>query len=131
VEDLAPHPPVDRHPRHYCSAPDDQWLADPLRGDETFVVTGVHAERAWTFRLPQLEPAVSWTIRGRTERALPHLDTVLLDADDEAVTLSWRVSFPAPRNPADLEELAVRPRRLIAAAAPPATVAPSSPFARA
>jgi hypothetical protein len=107
VEDLAPHPPSDRDPRHYCSAPDDQWLADPLRGDETFVVTGVHAHQAWTFALPLLRPAVSWTIRGRTESVVPHLDTVLLDADDQTVILSWRVSFPAPRNSSDLESVAV------------------------
>lgn len=110
VEDLAPHPPADRDPRHYCSAPDDQWLADPLHGDETFVVTGVHAHQAWTVALPLLRPEVAWTVRGRTERLAPHLDTVLLDADDETVTLSWRVTFPAPRNASDLEGIVVANR---------------------
>ncbi len=110
ADDLTPHPPADRDPRHYCSAPDDQWLASPLRGDETFVVTGVHAHQAWTFALPLLRPEVSWIVRGRAERAIPHLDTVLLDADAETVSLSWRATFPAPRNLSDLEEVFVTSR---------------------
>lgn len=107
VDDLAPYPPSDRDPRHYGSAPDDQWLEQPLRGGETIVVAGVHAHRAWTFRVPKLRPDVSWTIGGRTDRSLPHLDTVQLDADEALVTLSWRVAFPAPRVQTELEEITV------------------------
>ncbi|NUO52883.1 MAG: DUF2169 domain-containing protein [Polyangiaceae bacterium] len=111
TDDLAPHPPADRDPRHYCVAPDDQWLASPLQGGETIFVTGVHARAAWTFTLPEIHPEMRWTIRERAERATPHLDTVFLDADAELVTLSWRARFPAPRNLADLESIAVSPRR--------------------
>ncbi len=111
IDDLAPHPPADRDPRHYCVAPDDQWLAAPLQGGETIVVTGVHARAAWTFALPAVHPEVKWSIRGRTERASPHLDTVFLDADAELVTLTWRARFTAPRNVADLENISVSPRR--------------------
>ena len=87
-------------------------MATPLRGDETFVVTGVHEHRAWTFALPLLRPEVSWIVRGRTDRAAPHLDTVLLDSDAGLVSLSWRVSFPAPRSLDDLEEIFVTSRDL-------------------
>lgn len=100
--ELAPHPPVDRDPRYYCSAPDDQWLSDPLAGGETFIVTGVHAHSAWSFQLPEAQPEIGWSIRGQRERATPHLDTVILDADAQVVTACWRVSFAAPR---DLGEL--------------------------
>lgn len=110
-DDLAPHPPWDRDPRHYCAAPDDQWLQEPLGGGETIVVTGVNARAAWTFALPAIRPEVNWTIRGRIEHALPHLDTVFLDADAERVTLTWRTRFMAPRNLAELESVAVAPQR--------------------
>ncbi len=105
--DLAPHPPVDRDPRHYCSASDDQWLPEPLRGGESFVITGVHAHRAWRFALPTVQPEIGWSIRGRFERATPHLDTVILDADAQLVTACWRVSFMAPRNLDDLGAITV------------------------
>ena len=111
-EDLAPHPPVDRDPRHYCSAPDDQWLSRPLTGGETFVVTGVHARSAWSFVLPELQPEIGWSIRGRLERATPHLDTVTLDADAQMVTACWRVSFLAPRNLGDLGGITVDSRKV-------------------
>lgn len=115
TDELAPHPPVDRDPRHYCVAPDDQWLASPLRGGETIVVTGVHARAAWTFALPELQPEIRWHVRGRSERVTPHLDTVFLDADAELVTLTWRARFAAPRSLADIEAIAVSPLRPTAA----------------
>ncbi|MBL8743976.1 MAG: DUF2169 domain-containing protein, partial [Myxococcales bacterium] len=80
-----PYPPRDRDPRFYCSAPDDQWLARPLSGGETFIVTGVHPRSAWTFVLPSAHPEVNVKIGRREERFLPHLDTVVLDADRERV----------------------------------------------
>ncbi len=109
-DDLAPHPPADRDPRHYCCAPDDQWLAEPLVGGETIVVTGVHPDAAWAFGLPAVQPEVAVSIRGRTEMTTPHLDTVLLDADAEQVVLTWRTLRAAPRSLAEVDGISVRPR---------------------
>jgi hypothetical protein len=108
-DDIAPHPPADRHPRFYCSAPDDQWLETPLTGGETFVVTGVHAERAWTFVLPSIRPVVSWSVRGQVSRAEPHVDTVLLDADEGRVEIAFRTRFVAPRDASHVDWIRVAP----------------------
>ncbi|MFO0551872.1 MAG: DUF2169 domain-containing protein [Polyangiaceae bacterium] len=108
----APYPPSDRDPRHYCSAPDDQWLAAPLAGDESITVSGVDSVHAWRVELPRLTPELTYVLSGKPHRATPHLDTVLLDADDDWVELTWRVSFAAPRVLGELELLSVEPTAL-------------------
>jgi hypothetical protein len=92
----APLPPVDRDPRFSCCAPDDQWLAEPLRGDEDVEVLHVGPAAAWRFSLPRYEPAFSARILGVEHVGTTHLDTMVLDADAGRVELVWRARFPMP-----------------------------------
>lgn len=106
----APRAPEDRHPRFHCVAPDDQWLAEPLRGDERFVISGVHPTRAWEIQLPRLSPEIRAHLRGHEEPLRTHLDTVLFDADHERVELIWRASFPLASLTSGETAVSVRPR---------------------
>ena len=93
VTTRAPLPPQDRHERYHCVAPDDQWLASPLVGRETFTVTGTERDGMWLFSLPGSRPRVNVASR-LTAAIRPHLDTVSLDADKHTVELSYRVLLP-------------------------------------
>jgi len=89
---LAPRAPIDRDPRFYCTAPDDQWLEAPLQGGERVVVSGTTHDAPWTFEVPTLAPAFFTRARGREEPLSTHLDTLILDADERRIELVWRAS---------------------------------------
>lgn len=69
-----------------------------LLPDDPIEVGGVIAEGLWKFRLPKY--AVSFEARFTGEEPRPiktHLDSVLFDADERIVELSWRASVLLPR----------------------------------
>lgn len=98
----APLPPDDFDPRHYNVAPDDQWCATPLLGDENIEVVGVR-DKPWRFSLPLFAPKISL---GEEERR-PALDTLLIDADEGRVELVWRTAFLLPRKHQQLGTISV------------------------
>lgn len=101
VRQRAPIRPLDFNPRYDCCAPDDQHCDPALIGDEMFAINGVIPGRPWRFQLPRYRP--TFVARRRDEdqdRVLDtHLDTVLIDADDQVVELTWRASVPLPAVP--------------------------------
>jgi hypothetical protein len=96
-QERAPIHPVDFDPRHNCCAPDDQWLAEPLRGDERVEIRGLFAEGPWTFALPHYAPVFFALEAGTRQPAPTHLDTFLVDADAGRIELAWRACLPMPR----------------------------------
>lgn len=103
----APLAPLDRDPRHACSAAPELWSSTPLVGDEAFEVLGASEEGAWRFRLPRYAPRFSTVVRGVVADAPTHLDTVLLDGDAKRVELVWRTSVVVPRRARALERIVV------------------------
>jgi hypothetical protein len=81
-------------------------MAPGRSGGKSFVITGVHAHRAWRFALPTVQPD-RLVDQGALRASDPHLDTVILGADAQLVTACWRVSFMAPRNLDDLGAITV------------------------
>jgi hypothetical protein len=93
----APVRPVDFDPRHHCVAPDDQWLAVPLEGDEAVEIVGAAPREVLRFQLPRYAPRFA-AVRDGSVTALPtHLDTYLIDTDARRVELTWRASVPLHR----------------------------------
>jgi hypothetical protein len=103
----APLRPLDFDPRHHCCAPQDQWTAAPLVGDEPVEVLGATPEGRWQFRLPRYAPIFVATVRGRTFDCDTHLDTYLIDADRRQVELTWRAKIALPRKTEHLEKVVV------------------------
>jgi hypothetical protein len=112
----APIPPEDMNPRFYCSAPEDQWCALPLVGDEAVEIVGATAGAdgaasgvgRWAFRLPRIEPRFSSVVQGEQREHPTHLDTMSIDADAPRVELVWRAAVPLPLRPHQLERVEVR-----------------------
>jgi hypothetical protein len=86
----APLPPADFDPRYNSCAPDDQWLADPLDGDEVVEVLGPRP--AWRLRLPRYAPTFTAVAADEPLVLATHLDTLLIDLDQGTVELTWRAS---------------------------------------
>jgi hypothetical protein len=107
ARERAPVPPVDRDPRFYCCAPADQWLEEPLRGDEPVEILGVTPEGAWRFRLPRHDARFTVVERGLETPYPSHLDTFLIDADARRVELCWRTTVPMPRRFGHLEKVRI------------------------
>jgi hypothetical protein len=101
MRERAPVRPRDFDTRFDGCAPDDQHCDPPLRGDEGYEIHGVLSDRVWRFKLPLYRPAFTAKRRDeREERHLStHLDTVVIDADEGVVELTWRASVPLPPVP--------------------------------
>lgn len=103
----APLPPEDLDVRCFSCAPDDQWSEEPLQGGELVEVQGVRASGPWAFRLPMCWPLFESVCEGVVTEYRPHVDTVLIDANEGRVELSWRVAVPLPRKTEKLERIAI------------------------
>ena len=89
-----PLPPTDFDPRFEQSAPEDQILRAPLRGDEPVHISGVQpGGEILSFRLPGRSICV--TIHDGTTRheLAASLDTLQIHADDLRCELIWRTSL--------------------------------------
>ncbi|HEX6708670.1 MAG TPA: DUF2169 domain-containing protein [Albitalea sp.] len=98
--------PEDFQPEHYQCAPRDQQSAT-LVGGETVRVRQVTESGDWQFRLPRLDVPVTLMFDGAVEHAVPRLDTVLIDADREEVSMTLRLCVRTRRNRGLLREIVV------------------------
>lgn len=88
--------PADFDPRFHVCVPHDQWSPSPLSPSEPIEVSGATEDGLWLVRLPDEAPRFSSVIGGARRAHATHLDTVLVDARDRRVELTWRASIPAP-----------------------------------
>lgn len=110
--------PDDFDPRYNIAGPHDQWSAAPLRGDERFHVSGATNAAAWRFALPRVAIGFSSRVAGRTQSHRTHLDTILIDADQGRLELTWRASFPTPTKYEQIEKIEIVDKRVVAEASP-------------
>lgn len=102
VDDRLPLLPEDFDTMFHVSVPSDQWSQVPLRSDVPVEVYGVSKTGVWRFSLPRISPGISSFVGWRREEHRTHLDTMLIDADNGQVELTWRAAI---RLPAKLEQL--------------------------
>lgn len=98
----APVRPLDFDPMHNSWAAPDQHLARPCASDEPIEIGGATPEGIWRFKLPKYEVcfALATEERARLSEATPlpsHLDSLLVDADERFVELTYRTSVRLPR----------------------------------
>jgi hypothetical protein len=97
---------------HVCVAP-DQWSEIPLRGDEAMEVTGATPEGLWRFQLPRVAPGFASVQGGQRSEHRTHLDTILIDADEKRVELTWRTAIRMPRKYELLERVLVFEKNVV------------------
>lgn len=108
IEELAPNWPPDFDPRFFQAAPPDQQAQGYLRGGERVALTGVAPNGDIQFEVPRERLLLKGYFHGRVERKLMVLDSLLIEPDDGAFTLTWRASFPLPKGMFDHEHSTVR-----------------------
>ncbi len=99
--------PRDFDPRFNVCAPPDQWSEVPLSGDEPIEVLGATPEGIWRFRLPRETPRFSSLQGGSRREHRTHLDTVLIDAIEMRVELTFRAAIPVPSKLELLDEVRI------------------------
>ena len=96
TETRMPLLPVDFDHRFNVCVPHDQWSPTPLSPSEPIEVAGATEDGLWQVRLPAEEPRFSSIIAGERRTHATHLDTVLIDARERRIELTWRVSIRTP-----------------------------------
>jgi hypothetical protein len=103
--------PLDFDPRFNVSVPHDQWSPTPLVGDEPIEITNATEDGVWRVQLPREAPAFSSIIAGERRTHPTHLDTVVIDARERRLELTWRVSIVAPPKLERIDEIRIQPGR--------------------
>lgn len=101
--------PRDFDRMYFSGAPADQFCAEYLRGDEKVALVNVGRREQIEFALPGLPaPKVAAWLggRGRVELAM-NLDTVIIDADRDRVSLIWRQHVPLRDGPLDFSKMTI------------------------
>lgn len=96
LDEIHPAKPPDYDQAFEHVAQPELVFERPLRGGERGGVQGMTPEGRLLFEVPVERPFVEWTIDGKSDRSEPHLDTVIVDTDEQVMELVWRVCIPAP-----------------------------------
>ena len=107
----APYLPADFDPRFLqCAAPElafDRYL----RGGEPVEVHGALPEGSLAFSIPSANLLVDVKVAGSVEHPPVNLETVLLEPDENRVSLTWRAALPCDRNVLKVEKVTVTRQR--------------------
>jgi hypothetical protein len=105
--------PKDFDSRFHICVPEDQWSVVPLRSDEKIEVLGVIPEGTFFCQLPRIAPGFSSVISGKRAEHRTHLDTVLINAVERKVELTWRAAVLMPRKLEMVESVRVVEKRVV------------------
>jgi hypothetical protein len=105
--------PVDFDNRFHVCVPEDQWSPTPLRSDEPIEVLGVVPEGLFSCKLPRISPGFSSVIQGKRQDYRTHLDTVLINAVERKVELTWRAAVLMPKKLEVLEKIEVVEKEVV------------------
>jgi len=82
----------------FHSAATPELVARPhLLGGERVTVVGASPGGDLSFALPRVALSVTAWVRGQSSVHRPVLDTVVIEPDEKRISLTWRASFPCPR----------------------------------
>jgi hypothetical protein len=88
--------PSDFHPRFHVCVPDDQWSATPLNSDVPIQVLNAAPSGIFSCQLPRIAPGFYSIVQGQRQHHATHLDTILVNAVERRVELTWRAAVPMP-----------------------------------
>jgi hypothetical protein len=107
LDNVFPFLPADFDDQYYQSAPLDQQLPMPL-GEQLVTLTNLTPDGQRSFVLPHLEaPVHVFPKKGEREDLTAFLDTIVMEPDEERVTMTWRVSRPLKKNMFEIAQVLV------------------------
>ena len=105
--DRAPFLPADFDLRFDNAASADLVFDDFLRGGEPLLLEGVSRSGPLLLSVPEARPRVEVRIAGSTERPLPQLETVLIEPDEERLSLTWRAALRCDKRALKLQSVRI------------------------
>jgi len=106
-DNVFPFLPADFDDRYYQSAPADQQAAIPI-GSPEVVLSNLTPDGLRRFTLPNFDaPVHVFPKRGEREDLKARLDTVVIEPDQERLTLTWRVARPLAKNMHEIAQVLV------------------------
>jgi hypothetical protein len=103
----APYLPLDFDPRFLSCATPELAFDRFLSGREPVVVQGADRAGMIRFALPACHLRISVKLAGKTQTPQARLETVLIEPDDNRLSLSWRASLSCDKQALKIEEVAV------------------------
>ena len=98
LDKVFPFLPHDFDARYFQTAPPDQQLALPV-GEQRVLLMNLTPDGRREFTLPHFDaPVHIFPKKDRRENLLIHADTLIIEPDEERITLTWRVARPLRRN---------------------------------
>jgi hypothetical protein len=97
AETKCPLLPDDFNPRFHNAAHPDLVSATPFRGGEAVRITNASRKGTLAFDLPRVEVQAEFLIDGTAQRRFCALDTVVIEPDEDRLTLTWRASVGCHR----------------------------------
>lgn len=110
TETRMPLLPADFDPRFNVCVPPDQWSPVPLFGDEPIELFGATEDHQWQLQLPRVTLAFSSLVARARREHRSHLDTILIDARERKIELTWRAAIPAPAKLELIDEIRIEAR---------------------
>jgi hypothetical protein len=107
LDEVFPFLAPDFDERYYQAAPLDQQLAIPL-GEQIVRLVNLTPDGDRVFTLPHLEaPVHVFPKRGEREDLTAFADTIVIEPDEERVTMTWRVARPLKKNMFEVAQVLV------------------------
>jgi hypothetical protein len=107
LDKVFPFLPADFDEQYYQSAPLDQQLPTPL-GEQLVTLTNLTPDGQRSFLLPHLEaPIHVFPKKGEREDLTAFADTIVMEPDEERVTMTWRVARPLKKNMFEIAQVLV------------------------
>jgi hypothetical protein len=98
LDHVFPFLPADFDEQYFQAAPLDQQLSKPL-GEQVVTLINLTPDGRREFVVPHFEaPIHIFPKRGGREDLAAQVDTILIEPDDERVTMTWRVARPLQKN---------------------------------
>lgn len=107
-KERCPFLPEDFDPRFFCAACPELIAIPHLRGGERFRLVNLREAGGLTFRLPNPMPVAEVVHGGRTEPCELNLETVLLEPDEEFLSLTWRGAVSCPEGALRVDSLTLQ-----------------------
>jgi hypothetical protein len=104
----APFLPRDFDPRFGNAASAGLVFEDGLRGGEPIVLDGVSRAGPMRSQVPSIRPRVEIVVAGRREAPPVKLETVLLEPDDQRLSLTWRAALRCDKRALKIERIHIR-----------------------
>jgi len=110
LDNVFPFLPTDFDDQYYQSAPLDQQLAVPL-GQQPVTLTNLTPDGRRSFLLPHFDaPVQFFRKRGGREDLNASVDTIVIEPDEERITMTWRATRPLKRNMFEVAQVLVGKR---------------------